>query len=364
MSCFEHPNYDDWWKATVPLPHLKNVKPAVMTVGGWFDAEDLWGALHTYKAIEDQNKASLANHLVMGPWAHGQWAATGAENLGNIYWASSPNESYHELEVNFFNHYLKDESKNDFPEAFIYMTGEDSWHEYSDWPPEQAAEKNIYLQTGGAISFSKPIEENMFTEYISDPDKPVPYMEGVHLRRDPVYMIDDQRFASRRPDVLVFETETLTEDLTLTGPVTADLYVSTTGTDADFIVKIIDVFPDRVNPPAGAKVDVPLGGYQMLVRGEVMRGKYRNSFEEPEPFVPGEITKVSFSIPDIAHKFREGHKLMIQIQSSWFPLVDRNPQKFVNIYECDEDDFQKAAIRIYHDSSRPSAVKVMELKQE
>ncbi|MGM0529682.1 MAG: CocE/NonD family hydrolase [Bacteroidota bacterium] len=361
---FEHPNYDDWWKATVPLPHLKNVKPAVMTVGGWFDAEDLWGTLHTYKAIEEQNNEDIPNHLVMGPWAHGQWAGEGGKNLGNIYWESSPNESFHELEVNFFNHYLKDGNEDDFPEAFIYMTGEDRWHEYSDWPPEKATEETIYLQPGGAISFSKPSYKNMFTEYISDPDRPVPYMEGVHLRRDRAYMIDDQRFASRRPDVLVFETETLTEDLTLTGPVTADLYVSTTGTDADFIVKIIDVFPDMVNPPAGADIDAPLGGYQMLVRGEVMRGKYRNSFEEPEPFVPGEITKVSFSIPDIAHKFREGHKLMIQIQSSWFPLVDRNPQKFVNIYECDKGDFQKAAIRIYHDSSHPSSVKVMQMKQE
>ncbi|MGM0528864.1 MAG: CocE/NonD family hydrolase [Bacteroidota bacterium] len=356
---FEHPDYDDWWKATVPVPYLKNVKPAVMTVGGWFDAEDLYGALNTYKSIEEQNRARHPNYLVMGPWSHGQWSSGEAPNLGNIYWGMATNEMYQDLEVDFFNYYLKDEGEEDFSEAYIYMTGENQWKEYSDWPPEDATEKTIYLQPGGAISFSAPDADNNFSEYISDPDKPVPYIEGIHLRRDPEYMIDDQRFAARRPDVLVFETETLTEDISLTGPLTADLWVSTTGTDADFIVKIIDVFPDRVTPPADADIDVPLGGYQMLVRGEVMRGKYRNSFEEPEPFVPGEITKVSFSIPDIAHKFKKGHKLMIQVQSSWFPLVDRNPQKFVNIYECDEEDFQKATIRVYHDREHPSGIKGM-----
>jgi len=357
---FEHPNYDEWWKATVPLPYLKNIEPAVMTVGGWFDAEDLYGALNTYKSIEEKNRAKHPNYLVMGPWSHGQWANGSAENLGNVYWGMATNDMYHELEVDFFNYYLKDEGEEDFSEAYIYMTGENQWKEYADWPPEGALEKTIYFQPGGGISFTAPDAEVNFAEYISDPDKPVPYMEDVHLRRDAVYMIDDQRFASRRPDVLVYQTETLTEDITLTGPVTADLWVSTTGTDADFIVKIVDVFPDQVIPPADADIEVPLGGYQMLVRGEVMRGRYRNSFENPEPFVPGEITKVSFSIPDIAHKFKEGHKLMIQVQSSWFPLVDRNPQKFVNIYECDEDDFQKATIRIYHDREHPSGIKVME----
>ena len=356
---FEHPNYDDWWKATVPLPYLKNVEPAVMTVGGWFDAEDLYGALNTYKSVEEQNKPRHPNYLVMGPWSHGQWAAGESRNLGNVYWGMATNDMFQDLEVDFFNYYLKDEGEEDFSEAYIYMTGENQWKEYSDWPPADAVEKTIYLQPDGGISFEAPGVNNEFSEYISDPDKPVPYMEDVHLRRDATYMIDDQRFAARRPDVLVFETGTLEEDITLTGPVTADLYVTTTGTDADFIVKIIDVFPDQVRPPADADIDVPLGGYQMLVRGEVMRGKYRNSFENPEPFVPGEVTKVSFSIPDLAHKFKKGHKLMIQVQSSWFPLVDRNPQKFVNIYECDEDDFQKATIRIYHDREHPSGLKVM-----
>ncbi|HCC70864.1 MAG TPA: X-Pro dipeptidyl-peptidase [Bacteroidales bacterium] len=356
---FQHPDYDKWWKATVPLPHLKKISPAVMTVGGWFDAEDLYGALNTYKSIEEQNKARHPNYLVMGPWSHGQWAAGESKNLGNVYWGMATNEMYHKLEVDFFNYYLKGEDEENFSEAYIYMTGENQWKEYSDWPPEEAIDRTIYLQPDGGVGFSEPDVSGSYSEYVSDPDKPVPYMEDVHLRRNAEYMIDDQRFAARRTDVLVYQTEALTEDITLTGPVTADLFVSTTGTDADFIVKIIDVFPDQVMPPADADIDIPLGGYQMLVRGEVMRGKYRNSFENPEPFVPGEITRVSFSIPDIAHKFKKDHKLMIQIQSSWFPLIDRNPQKFVNIYECDEDDFQKATIRVYHDREHPSGIRVM-----
>ena len=355
---FSHPNYDDWWKATVPLPHLNNVNTAVMTVGGWFDAEDLYGALNTYKAIEKQNDASVSNHLVMGPWSHGQWAFGDAGNLGNIYWGKPSADTYQDLEVDFFNYYLRGEGEDDFPEAYIYMTGENEWKEFSEWPPADAAETTIFFEQDGGLSFSSPEAEGTYIEYLSDPFKPVPYMEDVHLQRDATYMNADQRFASRRPDVVVFETDKLTEDLTLTGPVTADLWVSTTGTDADFVVKIIDVFPDQLRPPADADIDVPLGGYQMLVRGEVMRAKYRNSFEKPEPFVPGEPTRVSFSIPDIAHCFKKGHRLMVQVQSSWFPLVDRNPQKFVNIYECGEDDFQKADIRIYTGKEHPSGLKV------
>jgi putative CocE/NonD family hydrolase len=356
---FQHPDYDDWWKSTVPLPHLKEVSPAVMTVGGWFDAEDLYGALHTYEAIEIQNQNSIPNYLVMGPWSHGQWSFGKGESLGNMYWNTSPNEMYQELEVEFFNYFLKDEGPGDFSEAYIFLTGENEWKEFNAWPPVDVTEKTIYFTPEGGLSFDEPVTQAYYVEYVSDPAKPVPYMEDVHLRRDQNYMVDDQRFASRRPDVISYQTEKLTEDITFTGTVSADLYVSTTGTDADFIVKIIDVFPDQVPPPVDAEIDVPLGGYQMLVRGEVMRGKYRNSFEKPDPFVPGEITRVSFKIPDLAHTFKKDHCLMVQVQSSWFPLVDRNPQKFVNIYECDEEDFQKATIRIYSDIEHPSGIKVM-----
>jgi len=355
---FDHPDYDDWWKATDPRPHLKNVRPAVMTVGGWFDAEDLWGALNTYKSIEEQNSSSTENFLVMGPWSHGQWAAGKAENLGDVYWGLATNEYYHELELKFFNHYLKDKGDEKVGEANMFVTGANEWVKYNTWPPEGCTEKTIYFQPSGGLSFDPPTVNGDWVEYVSDPFKPVPYREDVHLRRDPDYMTDDQRFAARRPDVMVYQTDALTGEVTLTGPLTAELYITTTGTDADFVVKLIDVFPDQVTPPPGSDIDVPLGGFQMLVRGEVLRGKFRNSFEKPEPFVPGEITRVTFSIPDVAHTFKPGHRIMVQVQNSWFPLVDRNPQKFVNIYECNEDDFQKATMRIYNDSQYPSGIKV------
>ena len=356
---FDHPNYDDWWKATVPLPHLEKIKPAVMTVGGWFDAEDLYGALHTYEAIEKQNKASHPNYLVMGPWSHGQWNFGEGDHLGDIYWGMSANEMFHELELDFFNYFLKDQGSGDFEEAYIYMTGANEWKTYDSWPPEDASPMTVYFSPDGKLSPNVPDLEKKYIEYTSYVDRPVPYLEDVHMNRRAEYMVGDQRFASRRPDVAVYQSELLETDVVLTGSVSADLYVSMTGTDADFIVKIIDVFPDQVQTPPDADIDVPLSGYQMLVRGEVMRGKYRNSFEEPEPFTPGEITKVSFEIPDLAHTFKAGHRIMIQIQSSWFPLVDRNPQKFVNIYECGEEDFQDADIRIYGDKDHPSSISVM-----
>lgn len=363
QELLSHANYDSWWKGTDPRPYLKDIKPAVMTVGGWFDAEDLWGTLHTYKAIEGQNPPEETNILVMGPWSHGQWGAEGGENLGNIYWGSKTSDYYHNLEVQFFNYYLKDEGKMDLPEASIFVTGANEWKKFETWPPKNVQDKNLWLQPSGGLSFEPASALKSFEEYISDPLKPVPYMEDVHLQRDPAYMTDDQRFASRRPDVMVYQTDILTEDITITGPVTAELFVSTTGTDADFVVKLIDVFPDQVQKPAGKEIKVPLGGYQMLVRGEIMRGKYRNSYENPEPFKPRKVTRVSFELPDLAHTFKTGHRIMVQVQNSWFPLVDRNPQKFVDIYSCDESDFQKATMRIYHDKNYPSNLKVMVLKK-
>ncbi len=360
-NLFAHPDFDDFWKARDPRQHLKNVTPAVMTVGGWFDAEDLFGALHTYEAIEKQNPQTTKNTLVMGPWSHGQWAAGPAENLGNIYWGLDANKRFLELEKIFFDTYLKGNGTGDIPEAMIFVTGSNEWRNFETWPPKNTQTKNFYFHPSGEISFKEPSTGNSFTEYVSDPMKPVPYAEGIHTLRTAEYMTDDQRFASRRPDVLVYETEALEEDLTLAGPVTADLFVSTTGTDADFIVKLIDVFPDYTKDSMGS-LSVPLGGYQMLVRGEVFRGKYRKSYERPEPFLPGEITEVKYELPDVAHTFRKGHRIMIQVQSSWFPLVDRNPQKFVNIYKCSESDFQKATHRLYINPEYPSHLKVNILK--
>lgn len=353
-----HPDYDDFWKARDPRPHLKDIRPAVMTVGGWFDAEDLYGALHTYKAIEKQNPSTISNTLVMGPWSHGQWAFGKAENLGNIYWGTDANEKYITAEKNFFDKHLKGAGEVKIPEAMIFITGMNEWRDFETWPPKNTVQRSLYLLPEGEASWSSPAGKKSWAEYVSDPSNPVPYTEDVHSNRTTAYMTDDQRFASRRPDVVEFTTEVLKEDITLTGPVIADLFVSTTGTDADFIVKLIDVIPDTAKNPSGDKVKVPLGGYQMLVRGEVFRGRYRNSFEKPEPFSPGRVTEVKYELPDVAHTFKKGHRIMVQVQSSWFPLVDRNPQKFVNIYECSENDFQKADIRLFHDARHPSHLKV------
>ncbi len=362
-DAFSHPDYDEFWKARDPRQYLKDVKPAVMTVGGWFDAEDLYGALHTYSAVEGQNPKTVNNTLVMGPWSHGQWSAGSANNLGNIYWGLDANKDFQVLEKSFFDYYLKGVGTGNFPEATIFVTGENKWRSFDTWPPKNIVQKSLFLQPSGAAAFTPPAERKSFDEYVSDPMKPVPYSDEVHTQRTAEYMTDDQRFASRRPDVMVYQSAVLADDITLTGPLSADLFISTTGTDADFVVKLIDVFPPDTKAPEGTDIKVPLGCYQMLVRGEIFRGKYRNSFEKPEPFIPGKVTEVKYEMPDVAHTFKKGHRIMIQVQNSWFPLADRNPQKFVNIYKCSDADFQKATMRIYHDSKYPTNVKVNVLQQ-
>ncbi len=359
---YAHPNYDDWWKARDARRAMYNIKPAMLVVGGLFDAEDCFGAWNLYKAIEKQNPTAN-NRIVMGPWAHGQWGGRFGFNMGNVRFGENTSFTYqNNIEIPFFNYYLK--GKGDEPkiaEATVFMTGANEWKKFDQWPPAATQPRLVYLAPGGALSWNLPtfVKPGSFTEYISDPAHPVPYTEDIHFNRTTEYMTDDQRFATRRPDVLSFETSPLEEDLTLAGPVMANLKVSISGTDADFVVKVIDVFPDDFNYPAtwpGNGKNYPMRGYQMLVRGEIMRGKYRNSFETPVPFKPGKIETVKFELPDVAHVFKKGHRLMIQIQSSWFPLADRNPQKFMNIYEANETDFQKATIRIYHDSSNPSSI--------
>ena len=358
----DHPDYDDWWKARVILPHLTDLTPAVMVVGGWFDAEDLYGALATYAAIEEQNPG-ISNRIIMGPWSHGQWAWDDGENLGNVHWGSSTSDLYKAAQLEFFNYYLKDEGELNLAEASMFDTGANEWREFEAWPPPNVEPAALYLQPGGGLAFTPPTAGESYEEYVADPDNPVPYTEDVHLRRTAEYMTDDQRFAARRPDVMVYESEPLTESITLAGPLLVDLLVSTTGTDADYVIKLIDVFPDDLGDYPENDKDVPMAGYQFMVRGEVLRGRYRNSFENPEPFTPGEVTQVGFEIPAVLHTFEPGHRIMIQVQNSWFPLVDRNPQTFVNIYEADEEDFQKATHRIYHDANRPSAVRVGILKE-
>ncbi len=356
-----HPNYDEFWKVRNVLPHLTNIKPAVLVVGGWFDAEDLFGPLKTYEAIETQN-ADNENRLVMGPWSHGQWSDSNAENLGNIHFGSNTADYFREIELQFFNYYLKNKGKMNIPEASIFITGSNEWKSFDSWPPVNVEHKNLYLDCNESLSFEVSTSEDCYEEYVVDPSRPVPYTEDVHLRRTREYLTDDQRFASRRPDVMVYQTEILDEAITVVGPLEVSFFVSTTGMDADYVVKIIDVFPDQMDDYPENDKEVPMGGYQMLVRGEVLRGKFRNSFETPEPFVSGKVTEVSFTIPDLAHQFKEGHKIMIQVQNSWFPLVDINPQKFLNIYEADEEDFIEATHRIYHDVERPSKIGIRILK--
>jgi len=349
----QHGNYDDWWKARNPRNFVQNIAPniATLVVGGLFDAEDCFGAWSLYKAIETKTKNN--NKLVMGPWYHGQWASGEGSSLGNVQFESNTAEWYWQnIELPFFNYHLKAKGNIDqLNEANIFFTGENKWRQLPSWPIQSASPTNLYLQPGGKLSMAAvPNASSSFTEYISDPAKPVPYTEDVHQGRTREYMTDDQRFAARRPDVLVYQTDILTENITVAGPLLADLKLSISGTDADFVVKLIDVFPDDFTYNNNSKY--LMNGYQMLVRGEVLRGKFRNSFEKPEAFVPNKATQVKYSLPDIAHTFKKGHRIMVQIQSSWFPLVDRNPQQFMNIYSAKDSDFKKATIRIFNHASK------------
>ena len=357
-----HGTYDAYWKARNIRPHLKNITPAVMVVGGFFDAEDAFGALNTYKAIEAQSP-NANNKLVMGPWFHGGWVRSKGDFFNDIRFGQETSTYYQQkLELPFFTYYLKD--KGDFKpaEATIFVTGSNKWHNFDTWPPKDVMSKSLYFQANGKLSFTPPTTPAGFDEYVSDPAHPVPYQNGIQQRRTREYMIDDQRFAARRPDVQTYQTDVLTEDITFTGPLMANLKVSTTGTDADYVVKLIDVYPEDTPNPMPNPKNIEMGGYEMLVRGEVMRGKFRNSFEKPEPFIPGKITTVKYTLPDVAHTFKKGHKIMIQVQNSWFPLVDRNPQKFMDIYKADDKDFVKATHRIYHDATHPSSLMVTVLQ--
>ncbi|WP_183882680.1 CocE/NonD family hydrolase [Pedobacter cryoconitis] len=357
-----HGTYDSFWKAMDIRQHLTNVKPAVLVVGGFFDAEDAYGALHTYKAIEQQNPKAK-NNLVMGPWFHGGWVRSTGSSFGDIQFGQPTSIWFQQnVEFPFFMQYLKDKKDADLAEATIFLTGSNEWKKFSSWPPQNTEEQTLYFQADGKLSFKAPETDTSFDEYVSDPNNPVPYQQGIQEKRTREYMIDDQRFAARRPDVKVYQTDILTEDITLTGPLMAKLSVSTTGTDADYIVKLIDAYPEDEPQPAINPKDIIMGGYEMLVRGEVMRGKFRNSFEKPEAFVPGQVTKVNYSLPDVGHTFKKGHRIMIQVQNSWFPLVDRNPQKFLDIYHAEDKDFQKATHRIYHDKANTSSLTVTVLK--
>ena len=358
-----HPNYDDFWKARNILPHLRNIKAAVLTVGGWYDTEDLYGPLQTYRFIEKQNPG-ISNTLMMGPWQHGGWMRTAGSSLGDADFGFATSNTFQELSLAFFKHHLKGGEKPDLPEAMVFETGANRWRRFDAWPPKNVKPTRLYFQPKEGLSFSPPAGSgtSLFDEFISDPHRPVPYTAEITPLWAKNYMAEDQRFASRRPDVLVFQTEPLDQDLTLAGPLEAELWVSTTGTDADWVVKLVDVNPGRM--PGWSKADDEAGkknqgSQQTLVRGEPFRGRFRDSYSEPKPFKPGEPTRVRFFINDVFHTFQRGHRVMIQVQSSWFPFIDRNPQTFVpNIFEAKESDFVKATHRVYRSPSNPSFIQV------
>ena len=350
----EHSSYDEFWQKRGLLQHLKNIKPAVMIVGGWFDAEDLYGPLNTYSAIEKSSKNY--NTIVMGPWSHGDWARNSEKQIiGNINFGDSISGFYQKnIEANFFRHFLKNNGKgeNKLPEAYVFDTGRKEWKTYDAWPPKNTEKQQFYLQpqqkltkNSGAVSFE---------EFISDPKKPVPHSEDIKQQglTPRKYMTDDQRFAARRPDVLVFETDVLAEDVTMAGDILAKLQVATTGTDADWIVKVVDVFPNDEPETKEVQQYLKMSNYHMMVRSEVMRGRFRNSFVNPEPFVANEKTPVNVKLQDVFHTFKKGHKIQIQVQSTWFPLIDLNPQTFVpNIFYAKPEDFKKQTHRVYSDSA-------------
>ena len=355
-----HDTYTDFWKARDPLPYLKNLQAAaVMAVGGWFDAEDVYGPLHTYEAVGKQSPGTVSI-LVEGPWSHGQWNGGTGEYLGDVRFYQKTSEFFREhIEFPFFQHFLKDKGEEKLPGAYVFETGRDEWHKLDTWPPKNAVKRTFYFESEGRLSSEPPSASGKeFDEYVSDPAKPVPHISWTSTQMTYEYMTGDQRFASSRPDVLVYQTEPLEGDVTFAGPVTASLYVSTTGTDSDWVVKLIDVYPGKYPDPDPNPRGVRMGGYQQLVRGEPFRGKFRKSFEKPVPFEPGKPDKVEFQLPDIFQTFRCGHRIMVQVQSSWFPLVDRNPQKFIRIDEARPSDFQKATQRVYRSPKLASGITV------
>ena len=361
----DHSTFDSYWKQRDLAPRMKNVHCAVLTVGGWFDAEDVQGPLSLYKAIGNLNPDTV-NLLVEGPWVHGGWARLDGRRLGNADFAQNTAEFFRaHILLPFFEKYLKGKQVEELPKAYVFETGTNVWRKYDAWPPTKAAKRTLYLQAKGGLSFEAPASAQGFDEYVSDPARPVPYVGYETLDVPQEYMVSDQRFAETRPDVLVYQSEVLEQDVTIAGPVAPKLFVSTTGTDSDFVVKLIDVYPQKeleerrrrgVNDVGVPETD--LAGWEQLIRGEPFRGKFRHSFEKPEAMTPGKVEEIDFTMPDINHTFRRGHRIMVQVQSSWFPLVDLNPQTFVDIPKARPEDFRKATERVYHERGHGSGIEV------
>jgi putative CocE/NonD family hydrolase len=364
---FKHDTYDAYWQARDLSRHMKNVHCAVLVVGGWYDAEDLSGPLKTFYAISKFNPGTSAT-LVEGPWVHGGWARSDGSHLGDIEFNSKTAETFRaNVQFPFFEHYLKGKGAAQ-PKAVVFETGTNLWRSFDAWPPKAATPKTLYLRAGGKLSFNPPAEESGVDEYVSDPNHPVPFVGYTTDTVPQRYMVDDQRFASYRPDVLVYQTEPLEEDVTIAGPVSPKLKVSSSGTDSDFDVKLIDVYPDdyldaeEASHPNKRVLDAPpvhMGGYEELLRGEPFRAKFRNSWEKPEALTPGRETEIDFTMPDLFHTFRRGHRIMVQIESSWFPLTDRNPQTFTDIPNARPEEFQKATEQVFRQRDAASGVDVL-----
>ena len=362
-----HTTYDDYWKARNLAPHLRNIHCAVLTVGGWYDAEDLQGPFSVYKAVGAQNPG-IWNGLVVGPWVHGGWARYDGHRLGHVNFDANTADYYRKYVVfPFFEQYLKDKEDAHLARATVFETGTNVWRHYPGWPPPGVQAKEIFFQPGGGLSWQPApnVPADTHDAYVSDPARPVPFIGYTALGVPQEYMVADQRFANQRTDVLTYQTEPLEEDLTVAGPVTPRLFVATTGTDSDFDVKLIDVYPPDYAPksdeptPPKKDVGVPtveMSGFQQLVRGEPFRGKFRHGFEQPEAFTPGKVDTVEFAMQDINHVFRRGHRLMVQVQSSWFPLTDRNPQTFVNIPDAKPEDFKPATESVYLGGAQASGL--------
>jgi putative CocE/NonD family hydrolase len=351
-----HPNYDAFWKARALPAHLKGVHCAVLTVGGWYDAEDRYGPFADFQAINTFNPTT-PNSLVIGPWTHGGWAYGDFNRFGDEDFGQKTGVWYRDhLFKPFFDHYLKDQGDWKQAKVTVFATGLNQWWQFAEWPPRAAKPVTFTLGPNHTLTPipangpEKTSDGSGYDEYVSDPANPVPYIAKTQAGRRNEYLNDDQRFAAVRPDVVTWQSEPLAADLTAVGSIQVDLQASTTGTDSDFVVKVIDVLPDDTPDPDPNPRGVKMAGYQRLVRGDVMRARYRDSYSDPKAMSPGKITRVSFPLRDVCHTFLKGHRIMVQVQSSWFPLVDRNPQSFVDIYHADATDFKKATQRIYHTS--------------
>jgi len=370
----QHPNYDSYWQDQNALKDLKNITHPVLNVTGWFDQEDFYGPMSIYYTIEKNNPRNQ-NMLVVGPWNHGGWGTGAGDSLGPVKFGSATGEYFRrEVQLPFFQRYLKDRPVRALPEAVVFETGTNVWKTYDAWPPKNAVKRGLYLQADQKLSWNPPAEAGAaFDSYVDDPAHPVPFTTEKRPTQGSLWMVEDQWFASTRPDVLVYQTEPLTEDLTIAGPILAKMRVSTSGTDADFVVKLIDVFPNTdPNAPAqptggrgagrgGAGGDQRMRNYQMLIGAEVFRAKYRKSYTNPEPMVPNQVTPIEWDLRDKYHTFQKGHRIMVQVQSSWFPVIDRNPHQFMDIYKAKPSDFRTATQRVYRSAAQASHLELMVL---